>query len=175
VRAKVVDNGDGSYECTWKGMVRGEYEVAVALKDDAIAGSPWKVVVRTGDAAAAKSTAEGSGLGGGFAGVPNSVLVEANDHYGNVVTNGGANVEAQLISVRGPTPPPPPPGRRAPRETGGHGADARVGRGTRAGRWTDQPGVRDQGRYGPTKLLTKLRVLLAWHPHSTAEGVRPRD
>ena len=60
-----------------------------------------QVVVRTGGASATKSTAEGKGLGGGFAGIPNSVLVEANDHYGNVVTNGGANVEGQLISVDG--------------------------------------------------------------------------
>jgi len=101
VRAKVVDNGDGTYICSWAGMVRGEYEVTVCLKEDSVQGSPWKVVVRTGDASATKSTAEGTGLGGGFAGIPNSVLVEANDHYGNVVTNGGGNIEGQLISVDG--------------------------------------------------------------------------
>jgi hypothetical protein len=101
VKAKVLDNGDGTYIVTWAGMLRGEYEIQVALKDDPIMGSPWTVTVKTGTASAAKCTAEGVGLGGSEAGKSNSILVETNDHYGNVVTNGGANLTGQLVSVDG--------------------------------------------------------------------------
>ncbi|EKX53340.1 hypothetical protein GUITHDRAFT_64440, partial [Guillardia theta CCMP2712] len=101
VRAKVMDNGNGTYEVTWTGMIRGEYDIHVALKDEPIKGSPWKAVVRTGNASAEKCTAEGSGLGGSSAGVPNSILVESNDHFGNIVTNGGAKVEGVLVSLDG--------------------------------------------------------------------------
>ena len=101
VRATVSDNGDGTYLCEWTGMLRGEYDVAVCLKEDPIKGSPWRVCIRTGQASATKSTAEGSGLGGSQAGVPNSVLVEANDHFGNVVTRGGAHINGTLVSVDG--------------------------------------------------------------------------
>jgi hypothetical protein len=101
VRANVTDNGDGTYLVEWTGMLRGEYDVHVCLKEDPIKGSPWKVVVRTGQASAIKSTAEGSGLGGSQAGNPNSVLIETNDHFGNVVTRGGAHVNGTLVSVDG--------------------------------------------------------------------------
>lgn len=101
VKAKVLDNGDGTYDVTWCGMLRGEYDIHVALKEDAIKGSPWKVTVKTGKASAQKSTAEGVGLGGSEAGKANSILIETNDHYGNVVTNGGANLTGQLVSVDG--------------------------------------------------------------------------
>jgi len=101
VRATVTDNGDGTYLVEWTGMLRGEYDVHVCLKEDPIKGSPWKVVVRTGQASALKSTAEGSGLGGSQAGQPNSVLIETNDNFGNVVTRGGAHVNGTLVSVDG--------------------------------------------------------------------------
>ena len=101
VRATVTDNGDGTYLVEWTGMLRGEYDVHVCLKEDPIKGSPWKVVVRTGAASAIKSTGEGSGLGGSQAGQPNSVLVETNDNFGNVVTRGGALINGALVSVDG--------------------------------------------------------------------------
>ena len=32
VRAKVVDNGDGTYEATWTAITRGEYRLQVATE-----------------------------------------------------------------------------------------------------------------------------------------------
>uniref|UniRef100_A0A7S1DTW6 Ig-like domain-containing protein n=3 Tax=Hemiselmis andersenii TaxID=464988 RepID=A0A7S1DTW6_HEMAN len=101
VRAKVIDNGDGTYEVTWVGMIRGEYDVSVFLLEEEIRGSPWKAMVTTGKAAPEKCTAEGVGLGGSQAGTLTSVLLESNDHYGNVVTKGGAELEGTLVSVDG--------------------------------------------------------------------------
>ncbi len=101
VRAKVVDQGDGTYEVTWVGLIRGEYEIRASLREEEIKGSPWTATISTGKAAPAKCTAEGLGLAGTQAGVPVSVLVESNDHYGNVVTMGGAEVEGSVVSVDG--------------------------------------------------------------------------
>lgn len=38
VRAKVIDNGDGTYEVTWVGMIRGEYKISVHLMEEEILG-----------------------------------------------------------------------------------------------------------------------------------------
>lgn len=67
-------------------MIRGEYDVRVFLLEEEIFGSPWKAMVTTGNPVPKKCTAEGLGLAGGNAGVMNSILIESNDHYGNVVT-----------------------------------------------------------------------------------------
>ena len=101
VRAIVTDQGNGTYLVEWCGMLRGEYDIYVCLKEDPIKGSPWKVVVRTGEASALKSTAEGDGLGGSQAGEPKSVMIETNDNFGNVVTRGGASLSGTLVSVDG--------------------------------------------------------------------------
>ena len=101
VRARVVDNGDGTYDVTWTGTVRGEYTLHVSLKEEPIHDSPWRVVVSTGNPLAARCTMSGTGLGGSPAGSVASLLIESNDYYGNVVTQGGAPFEGSLISVDG--------------------------------------------------------------------------
>jgi filamin len=101
VRARVVDNGDGTYDVTWTGTIRGEYNLHVTLKEEPIKGSPWRVLVNTGNPSAPKCTMSGTGLGGSPAGSVASLLIESNDHYGNVVTQGGAPFEGSLISVDG--------------------------------------------------------------------------
>ena len=44
-RAKIVDNGDGSYKCTYKPTVSGRCSIAVSLLGDPLPGSPFAIVV----------------------------------------------------------------------------------------------------------------------------------
>ena len=45
VRAKVTDNGDGTYGVVWKTHTSGAYKVTISLMGTALPSSPWELFV----------------------------------------------------------------------------------------------------------------------------------
>ena len=48
VRATIFDNQNGTYRLSWSPAIEGEHVVNVLLKDAHVAGSPFRVMARSG-------------------------------------------------------------------------------------------------------------------------------
>ena len=93
---ELTDMRDGSYEGRYTASVSGTYEMLVMLDGKPVAGSPFLVSVRAGNAHVANCIATGEGLYEARAGQRASFHVRAFDHAGVAKTVGGDTFEAAL-------------------------------------------------------------------------------
>jgi hypothetical protein len=123
VKAKVVDEKNGSYLVTYTPKVAQQYTMTVDIttssnskvttttttttaekeilqKDsNAIKNSPLTVKVGAGAASAKKSEVSGAGIAGAIAGEQVSVLVQLVDQEGNLLSTGGDQVTGNLTGI----------------------------------------------------------------------------
>eukprot|EP00698_Gefionella_okellyi_P016092 TRINITY_DN457_c0_g1_i1.p1 TRINITY_DN457_c0_g1~~TRINITY_DN457_c0_g1_i1.p1 ORF type:complete len:4209 (-),score=1181.95 TRINITY_DN457_c0_g1_i1:57-12683(-) len=99
VRPKVTDNGNGSYAVSYSATVAGNYQLNVEVGEEAVAGSPFAVVVKPAATSAEHSDCTGDGLHVSFAGMTTLVYVQARDRFGNERRVGS---DAVRVEVRGP-------------------------------------------------------------------------
>ena len=83
------DNGDGTYVCSYVVTVSGEYELLVLLDGVAVAGSPFRLLVKAGIACPALCVPSGPGLSEAHAGERAKFGVRAVDTNGHPKASGG--------------------------------------------------------------------------------------
>ena len=84
VRARVIDNADGTYTVQWKPSVSGEYSIAVAIHGVGIAGSPFAATIVAPCPVASKCTVIGDALTHAVARAPQTFEVHFQDALGDV-------------------------------------------------------------------------------------------
>ncbi len=94
----VTDNGDGTYATSYTPTASGADAVAITLNGSAVGTSPYATLVAPGAASAAQTTAV---VPSGNTGLPTSIMVQAQDQFGNLLTAGGDLV---TVDVSGTNP-----------------------------------------------------------------------
>ena len=84
VRARVGDNGDGTYSVQWKPTVSGAYQIAVSIFGAPLLGSPYKVRVHDASPYAPRCEVRGDALFGITARTPSAFEVHFRDRGGRV-------------------------------------------------------------------------------------------
>jgi hypothetical protein len=97
--------GDGTYEVTYTVTVSGEYELLVLLDGVALAGSPFRLVVKAGIACPSSCLASGAGLHEARAGERAKISVRAVDLNGQMKSAGGDFFVAALHGPFAPSVP----------------------------------------------------------------------
>jgi adhesin/invasin len=88
------DEGGGRYTASYTPQAAGTDQVAIAVSDTAIAGSPFASQVQPGPSAAAQSSADVPGSVSLFSSF--TITVTIRDRFGNVVGHGGDPVELRI-------------------------------------------------------------------------------
>lgn len=97
VEAKVIDNDDGTYSCSYRVSEPCTVTVAISLREEAIKDSPWTVGIEGPDAG--QCTVSGPGVEGGFTGSDNPFTIYSKNASGEQVAHGG---DAFDVNVTGP-------------------------------------------------------------------------
>jgi filamin len=98
---KVVDNGDGTYACTYAVQLGMPVVVINAhIYGKEIRGVPVRLQVTKG-ASAAQSTADGPGVESGFVNRPHRFKITARDEDGKPLATGGDNFQATVTDPNG--------------------------------------------------------------------------
>ena len=84
VRGRVTDNQDGTYTIAWKPIVSGTYYIAVSLFGNAIAGSPFQLMVHDPGPYAPKCEVKGAALHHITARTNSSFDIRYRDRSGNL-------------------------------------------------------------------------------------------
>jgi len=102
--ADVVDNGDGTYDVTYKVSEPGNYNVLVLLDDSHHVGqSPYSVYIKPAPSAK-NSYAEGPGLTNPFDNAPATFTIHAVDPTGKPRLDGGDEFEVIIQAPSGEEP-----------------------------------------------------------------------
>ena len=83
IRAKLIDRGDGTFQCEYKPWMSGHYHVEIALDGAPIRGSPWMLNVITARPEAAQCVVRGEGLKEAVSRKPQKFEVEFVDARGH--------------------------------------------------------------------------------------------
>ena len=110
VRARVVDNADGSYEVRWKPTCSGGYKITISLFGVSISGSPFTTEVSDTLAYTRACSVRGAGLHQIIARAPSSFEVLFKDRNGAICR--AAEVDVFVVPM--PPAPPGPPAEAEP-------------------------------------------------------------
>ena len=86
VRARVTDNGDGTWTVTWQPPQSGRYTIAVSNFGIPLPGSPYTVLASTPEPCPSKCIVRGEALSSGIAREVNTFMVSFKDKLG-VITH----------------------------------------------------------------------------------------
>jgi filamin len=100
VKAKVHDNGDGTYAVSYEPKVPGDYTVAVSLHDEPIKDAPFHVHIKPSPDAS-QCWAEGPALHGLVDNEPGLFTIHAVDEHGHPRTDGGDDFEVKISGPEG--------------------------------------------------------------------------
>lgn len=92
----VVDNGDGTYACTFTPETGDTVQVIARVNGEEIAGGPWAVTVAAGGPSAKQTIAE---VTGGTAGSPTTIVVRTRDQFGNDCTEARHRVDVMVVGA----------------------------------------------------------------------------
>ena len=84
VRARVIDNQDGTYTCKYRAWVSGVYSIAIWLAGELLGRSPYTMHVLSTRADASKCELRGGGLTSALSREPASFEIEFVDAFGRV-------------------------------------------------------------------------------------------
>jgi len=101
VQVNTADNRDGSYRLAYTPTKIGDYKFLVRVDSAPIGGhtNPFPVLVIPAAAKGANSIASGPGLANGEVGGSNNKFnVETRDAFDNRLTQGGSDVQAELVN-----------------------------------------------------------------------------
>jgi len=101
VPVQVTDNGDGTYDVSYKAETPGDYLIHTNIRGKAIKDMPKKVHCYKGSDPT-KTIVEGPGVEGGFAGKELPFTIKSIDKDGHPVPTGG---DLYTVNVDGPTGP----------------------------------------------------------------------
>ena len=92
----ICDELDGTYEVTWTAIEAKQYTIQVARENSRVEGegtpvpgSPFGAAIVAGDTSVFGCLSTGEGRFRGVAGVPETIVIDTADLYGNVKTYGG--------------------------------------------------------------------------------------
>lgn len=105
VRARITDNGDGSYKVEWKPPQAGAYSIAVSFFGVALPGSPFMMTVSTPAPFAANCVAKGAALYKAVARATQSFQVAFKDRLGNMAQAVDLDVYVEPVPVAAPRQP----------------------------------------------------------------------
>eukprot|EP00808_Paulinella_micropora_P014434 g10107.t1 len=100
---EVKDNGDGTYDVGYMADKPGEYDINVKIRGEPIKDMPKRVMCYEG-IDPTKSTVEGPGVEGGFAGRELPFTVYTRDKHGKPVPVGNGNLSAKVTGPKGDVP-----------------------------------------------------------------------
>ena len=83
VRARVADEGDGTYVCTYKPSVSGKYSIAISLFGISLPGSPFALDVISPQPDADQCLVQGEALNQIIARTPHAFEVRYKDAFGH--------------------------------------------------------------------------------------------
>ena len=97
VRARLTDNGDGTYLASYRAWVSGTYEVAIWLNGEPLGGSPFALEVLSTRAEASKCELQGDGLNNAVSREPTTFEIEYVDAFGQVCYAEDLDVYVELL------------------------------------------------------------------------------
>jgi len=103
IPVKVVDNGDGTYACSYVPITSGTSKLQVIVSTQFngtgdIKNSPFSVAVSPAGPSGKNSIASGPGISKAVAGAENPFSIQARDRFDNDIKTGGAQVGGELVN-----------------------------------------------------------------------------